>query len=252
MSHFLKVVLAAALLCGTATPATAQQAPTWEFSLVPMYFWATSLDGTLAAGPVSVPIALDFSDAADHLGGAFSFHFEASRGRFGVMTDLNFIKLTSSAPFSVGSRQITGDFELDNVMFEAAGLYELHHESRLSVIGGLRTYTLAPVITFRETGPGVTPVDESRTSADAFAGVVLRPRINDKWGVIARADIGAGNADLTWSVVGGLEYRFKPWGGLEFGYKALGIDVEGGENNLRSYDVTHSGPIVGLRLHWQR
>jgi hypothetical protein len=53
-------------------------------------------------------------------------------------------------------------------------------------------------------------------------------------------------------VVGGLEYRFKPWGGVELGYKALGIDVEGGDANLRTYDVTHHGPILGLRLHWGR
>ena len=218
--------------------------------MVPLYFWATSLEGTMGAGPVTAPISLDFSDAADHLGGAFSFHFEASRGRFGVMTDLNFIKLASSAPFTVGSRTITGDFELNNVMFEAAGLFELHPESRLSVIGGLRTYTLAPTIAFTATSAGVTPIDESRTAASAFGGLVARPRLNDKWGVIARGDIGAGEADLTWSVVGGLEFRFKPWGGVEFGYTALGIDVKGGEHNLREYDVTHHGPIFGLRLHW--
>ena len=43
--------------------------------------------------------------------------------------------------------------------------------------------------------------------------------------------------------------RFRPWGGLEFGYKALGIDVESGNNDLRQYDVTHHGPIFGIRFH---
>jgi hypothetical protein len=235
------------------SPAVARaQSPGWEFSLVPLYFWATSLDGTISAGPATAPISLDFSDAADHLGGAFSFHFEAARGRVGFVTDLNYIKLTSSAPFTVGSRSITGDFELSNVMFEAAGLFELHHPSRLSVIGGLRTYTLAPTIRFSAAAGGITPIDESRTSPNVFGGLVLRPRIADKWGLIGRADLGAGDADLTWTVVGGVEYRFKSWGGLEFGYKALGIDIRGGENNLREYDVTHHGPIIGLRLHWSK
>jgi hypothetical protein len=69
---------------------------------------------------------------------------------------------------------------------------------------------------------------------------------------ISRADVGGGDADFTWSSVAGLEYRFKPWGGLELGYKALGIDVESGSNELRQYDVTHHGPIFGVRFHWAR
>jgi hypothetical protein len=90
----------------------------------------------------------------------------------------------------------------------------------------------------------------SLSDCTGFAGVVLRPRINDKWAFIGRADIGGGDAYLTWSAVAGIEFRFKPWGGLEAGYKALGIDVKGGDQDLREYDVTHYGPIFGLRFHW--
>jgi hypothetical protein len=232
--------------------AEAQTGDGWQVSFVPLYFWATALNGQLSAGPASVPIALDFSDAADHLGGAFSFHFEAVRGRWGVLMDLNFIQLASSADFAVGPVQdVQGDFELDNIMFEAGALYLVNEARRLAVIGGLRTYTLAPTIAFTGSLAGIaTPVDTSQTSPNAFGGVVFRPAITDKWTFISRADIGGGDADFTWSALAGVEYRFRPWGGLEFGYKALGIDVESGNNDLRQYDVTHYGPIVGIRFHW--
>jgi hypothetical protein len=48
----------------------------------------------------------------------------------------------------------------------------------------------------------------------------------------------------------GFEYRLASWGGLEFGYKGLGIDVKRDDGSLREYDVTHYGPILGFRFHW--
>ena len=82
----VKTVLALALVSGTPGVAAAQQprSDAWEFSAVPLYFWVTELNGQMAAGPVTVPVFLEFSDAKDNLGGAFSFHFEASKGRWGV------------------------------------------------------------------------------------------------------------------------------------------------------------------------
>jgi hypothetical protein len=250
--RWLKTLLALVLICVAPARAAAQQRDEWQVSFVPLYFWATELDGQLSAGPATVPVFLEFADAADNLGGAFSFHFEATKGRWGLLTDLNFIKLASSADFAVDPvSDVEGDFELDNVMFELGALYLLNEARGFALIGGLRAYTLAPKIQFTGSlGAQIAPVDDSHTSPNAFGGVVLRPRINDKWTFIGRADIGGGDADLTWSAVAGLEYRFKAWGGLEFGYKALGIDVRGGDRNLREYDVTHYGPIFGLRFHW--
>jgi hypothetical protein len=250
--RLLKLSLVLLILCAAPGGAAAQPREGWAVSFVPLYFWATELNGQMSAGPATVPIFLEFADAADNLGGAFSFHLEATKGRWGLLTDLNFIQLASSADFAVGPlRDVEGDFELNNVMFELGGLYLLNEAGSVGVIGGLRTYTLSPKIQFTGSlGSQIAPVDESETSPNAFVGLVLRPRINDKWTFIGRADIGGGDADLTWSAVAGLEYRFKAWAGLEAGYKALGIDVKGGDRNLREYDVTHYGPIFGLRLHW--
>jgi hypothetical protein len=252
MTRFRGLCAAVLIAIGFVRPAAAQSNDGWKFDFVPLYFWATELDGRLATGPVTVPVYLEFADAADNLGGAFSFHFEASRGRWGLLTDVNYIQLTSTAPFNVGGRTFERSFELDNVMFEAGGYYVVNEQAGFGVLAGLRTYTLSPTVEFTGTNTGATPIDTGDTAANAFAGVVIRPRINDKWRFIGRADIGAGEADLTWSGVVGLEYRFKPWGGLEFGYKGLGIDVKSGQQDRLTYDVTHYGPIFGLRFHWGR
>ena len=48
----------------------------------------------------------------------------------------------------------------------------------------------------------------------------------------------------------GLGVRLKPWIGLAFGYKGLGIDVEYDDKVVRIYDVVYHGPFFGLDFHW--
>jgi hypothetical protein len=241
-----------AALCFTPTRASAQ--PTdddWKVDVYPLYFWAMSLNGDVTVRSATLPVDLAFSDAAENLGGAFSFHFEASKGRWGTLADLNFIRLSTDADFTVAGRPVAGDFELDNVMFEAGASYLAHERSALAIIGGLRTYTVSPKVAFTAAdGGGATPVDDSVTSANAFVGMTVRPRLSEKWTFLGRADVGGGDANLTWSAEAGLDFRFKPWGSVAFGYKGLGIDVEYDDKVVRTYDVVHHGPFFALGLHW--
>lgn len=240
-----------ALVSAAPGRAAAQQADGWEVSVVPMYFWAASLNGTMGVGPASLPIELDFSDAADHLSSAFAFHFEASRGRWGVMSDLNFVGLESEAPLTVGGRTVQSEVDFDSTIFEAGASYIVVPSTKFGIIGGLRTYTIAPRVDLTNPPTGsTTSLDVSKTSANAFVGAVLRPRITSRLTFIGRADVGAGQADFTWSALAGLGYQISRWGDLEFGFKALGIDVTGGDRDLRTFDVDQYGPIFGLRLHW--
>jgi hypothetical protein len=245
----MAVVIAVALCWSVPSP-TEAQTDGWQWSVTP-YLWATAIDGELSAGERSAPVFLSFADAADNLTGAVSFHAEASRGKWGVLTDLTFIRLSSSTDFTLAGRTIQGQVELDNVIFEIGGSYLLNQEARVGVIGGLRTYTLAPTLDFRGPNAGVTPIDASPTSPNAFVGVIFRPRLNDKWTLIGRADIGAGDADFTWSAVVGLEVNVVSWGAIQFGYKGLGIDAAG-DDIVSDYQMTHYGPIAGFRFHWTK
>ena len=50
----------------------------------------------------------------------------------------------------------------------------------------------------------------------------------------------------------GVELQPKSWGGLVFGYKALGIDVgsDTDDHAVQKYNVVYYGPIIGLNLRW--
>jgi hypothetical protein len=251
MRRLLLTFIVLSLMSGVAARADAQPRDAWQVSVVP-YFWAASIAGDITAGPKTVPIYLKFSDAAGNLAAAFSFHAEATKGRWGVLTDLNFVRLSSTSAFTVLAQPIEGSFELDNVVFEAGASYLLHERSRVGVIAGLRTYTMAPTLTFRAINSQVTPIDTSQTSANAFVGLTARPRLSEKWTLVGRGDVGGGNADVTWSALVGFDYRVASWGAVEFGYKALGIHVTTDDDTriVREYNATHYGPIVGFRVNW--
>lgn len=251
-TRFITTAIAVAVAAAYGAPAHAQTQTSdgWRVDVVPLYLWATSLNGDIGAVPGTVPIDLNFEQAAENLGGAFSFHLEASRGRWGTLVDLNFIRLETDADFTVVGRPVVGTLELENAIFEAGASYLASESAQLAIIGGLRAYTLSPRIGFATTVGGATPIDKSITSPNAFVGVTLRPKLSDRWTLITRADIGGGDANVTWSAEAGLGVRVKPWIGLAFGYKGLGIDVEYGDKVVRKYDVVHHGPFFGIDLHW--
>ena len=234
-------------------PALAQQGDRWEVTVAPLYLWATKIDGELTARGTTVPVFLSFADAADNLGASFSVHVEARKGRWGLFSDLNFVRLSSDAEFSRPGTSlpvIEGEFDFDNTIFEAGGSYRMNEASPLALIGGLRTYSISPKVEFTTPNLTIASIDVSRTSVNAFAGFTFRPQLSPKVTFLSRGDLGAGDG-FTWSGMVGFEFRPKPWAGLVAGYKAFGIDVGSDDDEpVREYDVTHYGPIVGLNLHF--
>jgi hypothetical protein len=229
------------------------QSDKWQVDIAPLYLWAVETNGSVAVRNRSVPVFLDFADAADSLAGAFSFHGEARKNRLGVFGDINFIRLSTDADFTtpVLSRQLKGTAQLDMTMFEVGGAYLVQPQKNLSVIGGLRTYSLSPNLEFESDNADLTAVDTGRTAVMVFGGATFRPKLAEKWVLLTRADIGTGTA-FTWSASLGVEYRIKPWAGLMFGYHALGIDTgdAGADSDEVEYDVTQYGPMFSVTLHW--
>jgi hypothetical protein len=248
--------IAAAILGVLCVPELASaQTDKWQVDVAPLYFWASELNGTVSVDDNSIPVFMEFSDAKDKLAGAFAVHLEARKNRWGFLTDINFVRLSTDATFTtpVLGRSVTGTAQMDNTMFEVGGSYLVHPEANFSAIGGIRTYTLSPKLEFESAAQELTPVDVSKTAVGVFGGFTYRPKLSDKWTLLTRADLGGGEA-FTWSALVGFEYRFKPWGGVMFGYRGLGIDTGDTDTGTKTlaYDMTHYGPMFSLTLHWMQ
>ena len=174
-----RLLLIAAVMLGILVPqpASAQQSDSWKVSFAPLYFWATAINGEIATRAGTVPVFMSFDDAADNLAGAFSFHFEAEKNRFGIFSDLNFVRLSTESDFTLQgpvAMTVNGDADVANTFFETGASYRLSESTPVAVIGGLRTFTLSSQIEFSTPNVSVTPIDASRTAASSAASPIGR------------------------------------------------------------------------------
>ena len=115
----------AAVIAGILVPrpASAQQSDSWKMVFAPLVLLgdvARRRDSHTRAG--TVPVFLSFGDATDSLAAAFSVHFEAEKNRFGIFTDLNFLRLSTEADFTLQgplATTVNGDADIDSTFFEA-------------------------------------------------------------------------------------------------------------------------------------
>ena len=261
VKHFPRVCAVAIAVCGAlGTPARAfAQSDKWEVGVAPLYFWAATTDGNIAInGTRDIPVYMDFADAKSKLAGAFSFHGEARKRRWGVLGDINFIRLSTDVSYTtpILNAPIAGTIEFDQIIFNGKVTVEVKPESRFHVVGGIRTLTLSPAAHF--TGPvggQLADIDISATQVAGVAGFIYRPRLGKKVVLLTQADIGGGSA-FTWSAGGGVEFLIKPWIGLAVAYEALRIDTGNvpksgsGPVNELEYAVTQYGPAFSLTFHW--
>ncbi len=235
------------------------QTDKWEVDLAPLYFWVATTDGNIAVnGTEDIPVYMDFADAKSKLAGAFSFHGEARRGQWGVLGDINFIRLSTDISYTtpILNAPIAGTFQFDQIIFNRKATFEVKRGTRFLLVGGIRTLTMSPNAHFTSpVGGQLADIDISATQVAGVAGFSYRPRLGDRVVLVTQADIGGGSA-FTWSALGGVEFLIKPWIGLAIGYNALRIDTGdvpnsgSGPVNDPQYAVTQYGPAFSMTFHW--
>lgn len=241
----LAVALAGLCVLGLWAPA-AQAQDEWEYTIVPMYLWALSLDGEMVVQGQTVPFEITFKDAFDRLALTATVHFEAWKGDWGILTDLSFVELSDDVVTPTATVQV--DFE--NFIGELAFARRLG-DSDFSVLFGARYYQIEPKLIFRDTLEPLPILKHRASVLDGIVGLLWRPQITDKWAFAGRFDIGTGDTDLVWNAAALFEYRFKPKFGVLFGYRFLAYDLnQGVESEIADYDVDHFGPMMALSIHF--
>ena len=252
------LVLLAFVFAFNPTIASAQTEG-WQIDLAPLYLEAATTAGNLAInGTHNIPVYLDFANAKDHLGGAFTFHGEVRRGQWGFLGDVFFIRLTTDVNYTtpILNVPLAGTLKLDQTVFNGKVTYEVKPGSHFHLVGGIRTVTISPSAHF--TGPVgglLADINISQTVPAAVGGFIYRPKLAEKVVLLTQADIGGGGA-FTWSAVGGVEFHIKRWVGLAAGYSAMRIDTGSvpttGLAPINDVEAafTQSGPAFTLAFHW--
>lgn len=220
--------------------------PGWTFRMAP-YLWAQGIDGTMGVFGLEGDVNMSFRDIVSDLDFAFMGAFEARNGRWGIMTDINYAEtsdnfdmrglLFTSGEFKM--QQFLGNVTINRRVLEKdATVVDLYAGTRMNWVD-------LDVTTRGEAGVAAATGDDFWM--DGIVGVRFQTSLGGPWFLRASGDIGAGESDFTWQVMGLIGCQVNEACTVGLGYRGLGTDYS---NDGFTYDVTTSGPVFGVEWRW--
>lgn len=237
----------------------------WKFELTP-YLWASAADIDAATiNGRTASAELEFDDLFGALDLAGMIRFEAKRDRLGLILDIIYFDLGADGQIEARNGtilKIDGDYKQSNV--DLAASYRFDMASPASGIHwwvepyiGLRYAYLKQeldlTVDFANFGEPQRILGGDEEWLEPFFGGRITMQVHERLQVLLRGDFGGFGigSDLTWNVLGGVDYR--PWKRFSFklGYRVYGIDYETGSGNDRfGLDSTLHGPVLGATIHF--
>ena len=217
----------------------------WQFQFSP-YFWLASLHGTGGVGNRTVQVDESFGDIFSTLDFALMGVFEARKGRWLMLTDMEYVAISDDkatpGPFF---SNVEAEFKV--FIFDPEVGYRVFSNpdkgQSVDVLGGIRVWRVSTQLNF---GAGILPAQQlqgSRTWVDGVAGIRGKAALSEKVFVTGKFDLGGGGSNFTWQLFAGGGYNVKPNIALIFGYRVL--DVNYNKDNF-IYDMNQRGPILGM------
>ncbi len=224
----------------------------WQFDLG-LYLWASNV--SVDVGPKEIDA--EFKDLIDKIETAVALHFEAHRGQFGILGDIELIELAENQTF-VLHPSLPGvrlDLVVDLSIYEVGGFWRPTGGQGFDLIAGIRYVEIGDRLTL--TLPGLGGGSGSSNRIQAADSSVLAPYIGGRFntsftrhiGITVRADIGGGEADLLWNALAALRVTLgeKGHSNLLFGYRQMEIELN--DDYLVS-QFSMSGPFAAYVYAW--
>ncbi|ARP85175.1 hypothetical protein [Bordetella genomosp. 9] len=253
--HTVPRLLGAIAALAAAMPATAQDAANrndWQFELTP-YFWAAGMNGwgRVGARTPTVRIDTDFSEIWDDLDFGAMGTFEARKGRWGILFDAMYVKVSQrSRPLARGLGGSV-DATLQQTILQTAGAYRVVDNERtpVDVLAGIRYVYLKGDLDFPDSRILPAGANRSRSTdwTDGFIGVRASYALTDRWRLIGYADAGTGGSDYSWQLIAGTNYDFSKSMVGKFGYRIISMKYE---TNDFLYNMKTAGLYLGLGIRF--
>ena len=247
----LVVVLAGGLAASPAAAAESGEEKDWHFHVTP-YVWMASLEGDAAviAGLPEVEVDASFSDILENTDFTLMGIAELRYKRVGVAVDMVSLKLTMDER-TPGQLYNGVRVKSETFFTTAAAFYRFIAEERgtLDVYAGARLWRIDSSFEFRPGALAKRRASDDDVWADPILGARGNIQLAGPLSFSANADLGGFGAasDLTWQLMGSLDYSMSDWFTLRVGYRHLDVDYEHGDF---LWDVAMSGPIVGLNFRF--
>jgi hypothetical protein len=245
-----------AVVLGVGLPAQAQDTAAgtpggWHFAVTP-YIWFASLNGDVAtiSGLPPVSVDADFDDIIENADLAFMVAAEARRGGFGIITDLNYLSLSTDGD-TPGPLFAGAQVEEQTFFANVGGFYRGVAGDRLNVdvLAGARIWYVNTEIDLRAGLRPARSVQDDNAWADPIIGLRSTAQLGRGFFFAGAADVGGFGlaSDLTWQLLGAIGYQFNDWLSTRAGYRHLEVDYQ---DDGFIWDVELSGPIVGATFRF--
>ena len=242
--------LTAALTSLPVAAAPGNAADEWGY-LGSIYLWGAGIEGTTANGS---SIDIGFDDLISNLDFALMGSLEARKGDWSILGDVVYMDVSAGNSSTIVVTpgpgpgvpvQTVGRVEVKGLVLNLLGGYTVARTgaSVVDVIGGVRYLEMDTSLRGQITvGPATQPVsvNADQSAWDLVVGLRGRSNLNDKWFATYHADIGTGESEVTWQLVGGVGYRFD-WGEVSLSYRHLEWEADGNE---AIHDINFSGPLL--------
>jgi hypothetical protein len=246
------LILAAGLgsgICAKAGDTGPAERAGWSFQVTP-YLWGAGLEGDIGTRSALPTAEVDasFRDILENTDIGLMLVGEARYRRWGAFADLAYLSVSADGD-TPGPLFGDAEAEADTLVATLGAAYRVvdRAEGWLDLVAGGRLWSVDTDVTF-ETGllpKRKTGVSESW--ADPVVGLRGQIDLGSGFAATAYADIGGGASDLTWQVLGTLDYRFSDRVEARIGYRHLSVDYSDGGF---VWDVEMSGPIIGLSVRF--
>ena len=237
----------------------------WEIRFMP-YAWIPTLNAKSTINGVTGNVKLNPWDVIDNLDFAMMGRMEVWKNKWGFSFDGVFLNLGASESFQgqIGSVDVgadvrvgMADFALMNRLFEKSFGDDNQQKLTFEPYGGLRYGYLRQKVDLNVDIPNLgssgRTFGTSEDWVEPFVGGRLIWDLNKKIALNVRGDAGGfgiGNAsDLTWQIVGGMDYKFSKNIILNVGYRYLDFDYSHGSGSDEfGIHFKAQGPIIGLTI----
>lgn len=219
----------------------------WTFT-VSAYFWMSGIDGDVGQfGLPPVHVDMRFADIVETLDFGAMTVGEARYGRFGLFSDLIYVKTSDSSGTPRGVLANRVGVDQQSLVFTGAGEYRLIESpgGTLDAMAGFRVWSVDTDLAF--TGGLLNGVRRSDgdTWVDPLVGVRGRVHLTDRvflngWAMVGGFGVAS---DVMWDVLAGVGYDFNDTVSAAIGYRAMGVDFQDG---AFVYDIVQQGPVLGM------
>lgn len=227
-------------ICALVMAAGAKAQNTWDYSLKP-YGWYVWFDGSTGAEG-NPPVESD-SDLWDMLDGFFLVQGEARRGRWSLLGEFNWVRMSDD--FGITAIDRSSEWELDGNMLALGAGYALYDaaDTRLEVTGGFRYWDVAV-----ETEVLRRRVTANTTITDLFLGLRFEAPLSERLSFHGMTSFGiAGDSDAQYDIAAEVRWKWTERTDLALGARYLKLDFD---RDAVLVDASLYGPYAAVNFRF--